>query len=158
VALGLGGAVRFTGWRNDVPAFLEAADAVFVASLSEARSRIVPEAFAAERPVIATRVGGLPEIVAHGRTGWLVDPGDDVGAARLLRYIATEPEEVARVTRLARRFAEAGLRLDGKMIDTLMAYCTAMTRARTRREGDRERLSLIAGLGYRSRRVTPPLP
>jgi glycosyltransferase involved in cell wall biosynthesis len=82
-SLGLGASVRFLGARRDVPALLAAADALVHPSLYEALPTSVLEAMAVGLPVLATNVGGIPEIVAHGRTGLLAPPerSDELAAA-----------------------------------------------------------------------------
>lgn len=83
--LGLGAAVRFLGNVRDVPALLARASAVALPSLSEGISLTLLEAMARGLPVVATRVGGTPEVVADGTTGLLVPPADpDRLAAALL--------------------------------------------------------------------------
>ncbi len=73
-ALGVGGAVRFLGVRSDVTAVLAAADVYVHPSLFEALPTSILEAMAVGLPVVATNVGGVPELVADGRTGLLVPP------------------------------------------------------------------------------------
>ncbi len=91
--LGLGAAVRFTGWREDVGAELRAADCFVLPSRSEGLSMTVLEAMATALPVVATRVGGNPEVIAEGVTGLLV-PHSDPGA--LATAIATVIDDPAR--------------------------------------------------------------
>jgi len=69
-------ATLFLGARDDVPALLGLMDVFVLSSLSEGAPNVVMEAMAAGLPVVATRVGGVPEIVADGSTGVLVEPGD----------------------------------------------------------------------------------
>ena len=73
--LGLGAQVIFTGYRDrDLPEVLAAADCfALMAAGSDDSCRAALEAMAAARPVVARRVGALPETIAHGETGWLVD-------------------------------------------------------------------------------------
>lgn len=87
-ALGLERSVIFTGWRNDVPRLLGAADVLALSSLWEAAPLGILEAMAMRRPVIATPVGGVAEFVQHEKTGLLAPPRD-VGAlaAALLRLL-----------------------------------------------------------------------
>jgi glycosyltransferase involved in cell wall biosynthesis len=74
-------AVLFTGVRADVPALLALAAIGTLTSETEACSNTLLEYLAAGLPVVATNVGGTPEIVSHGVTGYLVEPGDTTGLA-----------------------------------------------------------------------------
>jgi len=82
-ALGLGTVVRFLGFREDVNDLLRAADLFVVSSYLEGMGTATLDAMAAGLPVVATRVGGIPEIVDDGVTGILVPPRDPgaLGAA-----------------------------------------------------------------------------
>jgi sugar transferase (PEP-CTERM/EpsH1 system associated) len=87
--LALDDAVWMPGSRADVPSLMRAMDVFVLPSRNEGVSNTVLEAMASGLPVIATRVGGNPELVADGVTGMLYDPGDE-GAleAAILRYVA----------------------------------------------------------------------
>ena len=89
----IGGAlpVQFVGFRHDVAACLAAADLVVVPSLQEGLGVAALEAMAASRPVIASRVGGLPEVVVDGTTGLLVPPGDVTALAAAIAALARDP-------------------------------------------------------------------
>jgi glycosyltransferase involved in cell wall biosynthesis/GT2 family glycosyltransferase len=73
--------IIFAGSRPDVYDVMAAADLIIMPSLSEAFGRILIEAMACEKPVIATNVGGIPEIVEDGKTGLLVPPADEKSIA-----------------------------------------------------------------------------
>lgn len=75
-ALGLDHCVRFLGQRNDVPAIMGALDLLVMNSRSEAFPLVALEGMAAGVPVLATTVGGLPELIKHEKNGWLVPLGD----------------------------------------------------------------------------------
>ncbi|MBB1593480.1 glycosyltransferase family 4 protein [Achromobacter sp. UMC46] len=122
VDLGIAEHVVFAGHRTDVADMIQAADVVLVPSATEAWSRIVPESFAVGRPVVASQVGGLPEIVAPGQTGWLAAPGDIAGYAGCIMQIRNRPHEAQAIVANARTFAESNFRLAGKMFSTLQAY------------------------------------
>jgi len=81
----LGSAVRFLGSRNDVPALMALADLVVLSSTTEGLGLVLLEAMRACRPVVATRVGGVPEIVVDRVTGLLVAPraSDSLAAAMM---------------------------------------------------------------------------
>ena len=73
--LSLSEAVRFLGTRSDVPELLSLIDVMLLTSHMEANPVSIMEAMAAEKPVVATRVGSVAETVLEGRTGYLVAPG-----------------------------------------------------------------------------------
>lgn len=81
--------VRFLGERDDVAAIMQALDLLVLNSASEACSLVLLEAMATALPLIATSVGGTPEIIAHRETGWLVPPNNHTllaeGLAALMR-------------------------------------------------------------------------
>jgi glycosyltransferase involved in cell wall biosynthesis len=89
---GLGEQVRFLGQRGDVRRLLRAADVFLLTSISEGIPLTVIEALAAELPVVATRVGGVAEIVEEGQTGLLASAGDDAGLAEHVLRLAATPE------------------------------------------------------------------
>jgi glycosyltransferase involved in cell wall biosynthesis len=80
------------------------------------------EAMATGLPVITTRVGGIPEIVDDGRSGFLVDPGDEQGLVRALRDLVESPELRARMGALGRRIVEErfdAARTTARLLDLL---------------------------------------
>jgi glycosyltransferase involved in cell wall biosynthesis len=83
--LGVADRVRWLGFRDDVPAVLSAGDLFVLPSLFDAFPTVVLEAFAAGVPVVATRVGGIPEIVEEPGTGRLVPPGEPEVLASTIR-------------------------------------------------------------------------
>ena len=88
-ATGLDTSVRFLGYRSDVEAVLRAADLCVVPSRSEGFSLAALEAMATGLPVVATRVGGLPEVVRDGETGVLVEPDNPPALAKaVIRLLA----------------------------------------------------------------------
>jgi L-malate glycosyltransferase len=100
--LGLLDRCRFLGHRDDVPAVLAAADVFVLPSRSEASPNSVIEAMAAGLPVVATSVGGIPELVTDGRTGRLVPPGDPSALAQALVDLLDHPGHAAELGRAAR--------------------------------------------------------
>lgn len=95
--LGLDDAVRFLGMRDDVPDLLPAFDVFVLSSLHEGLSIALIEALAAGLPVVATRVGGIPELVVDGQHGVLVRPRDVDALARALLRLALDDAERARL-------------------------------------------------------------
>jgi glycosyltransferase involved in cell wall biosynthesis len=80
----LGERVRFLGWVHDLPTLYRALDVVVLTSRNEGTPVTLIEAAAAGRPAVATRVGGVGEVVRDGETGLLARPGDDSAIARLI--------------------------------------------------------------------------
>ena len=96
------------GWTSDVRPFYAAMDALAVPSeLLESFGRVSIEAQALEVPVLASRIGGLPESLEEGTTGWLLPPGD-TGAWRdaLVAFALLAPERRRDMGRAGRRFVE----------------------------------------------------
>lgn len=91
-SLGLEDVVRFIGYRSDVPAVMAGLDIVAVPSWEEPFGRVVVEALASARPVVATAAGGIPEIVEHGRTGLLVPPRNPAALATALVALCRKPD------------------------------------------------------------------
>ncbi len=86
-----GGAVRMLGYRADVVDVMHAADAVCLTSAVEALPMSLLEAMSVARPVIATRVGGVPEVVRDGVTGIVTPAGDLSAVAAALVRLACDP-------------------------------------------------------------------
>lgn len=82
------GRVKFLGFCRDVPSVLRASDLFALTSDWEGSPLAILEAMAAGLPVVATAVGGVPEVVQHGVTGLLVSQGDEVGITRALVTLA----------------------------------------------------------------------
>jgi L-malate glycosyltransferase len=89
--LEIGSQVRFLGQRLDVPELLAATDVVAIPSLSEGLPIAAIEAQAAGKPVVAYRVGGLPEVVNDGSDGMLIAPGEQSAFARALVQLLADP-------------------------------------------------------------------
>lgn len=94
--------VRFVGFRRDVAALLHIMDVYVCSSISEGLSLSILEAMAAARPVVATEVGGNPELVVNDNTGFLVPAGDAAGLASRITLLL-EHEHLARAIGLNAR-------------------------------------------------------
>ena len=94
---GLADKIIMTGYRWDTPNVYAACDMIVIASLhTEASPIVLREAFASGRPVIATKVGDIPEIVRHRENGLLIEPGDTQALAAAIMEFISDPELAAR--------------------------------------------------------------
>jgi len=82
----------FLGYQEDVARFFAVFDAFVLSSVNEGTPVVAIEALAAGRPVVATRVGGVPDVVTDGVDGFLVEPGDIEALADRLERLALDPE------------------------------------------------------------------
>ena len=94
-SLGAADRVRFLGWRMDVDKLLASWDLLVIPSLEEGFPLSALEAMAAARPVVASRVGGLSELVVDGVTGRLVPPGDTDALVRCIAELASDRQRLA---------------------------------------------------------------
>ena len=83
--------VIFTGYREDVPQLLQIMDVFVLPSLNEGMGRVILEAMAFAKPVIATNTGGIPEIVQDGKTGILVAPRQSEPLAEAMLKLSADP-------------------------------------------------------------------
>ena len=90
--LGLGGRVHFLGAQEDVPSILKLMDVFVLTSRSEGAPNAIVEAMASGLPVVATRVGGVPEIVVDGTTGLMVGEGQAGDLASAVLGLLADPE------------------------------------------------------------------
>ncbi len=93
--LGLARSCLFVGYQEDVAPWYAICDAVVLTSASEGTPVTIIEALAAGKPVVATRVGGVPDVVDEGETGFLVRPRDTHALAERLEILARDPERRA---------------------------------------------------------------
>jgi glycosyltransferase involved in cell wall biosynthesis len=89
-SLGIAERVRFAGWRRDIDAVYGSIDVGVLSSLNEGTPVALIEAMAAARPVIATAVGGVEDLVVHGRSGLVVPSGDEDALADAMDRLAAD--------------------------------------------------------------------
>ncbi|MDP8923315.1 MAG: glycosyltransferase family 4 protein [Chloroflexota bacterium] len=122
VGRGIADSVSFEGFRADVPELLADLDVFVLPSLWEGFGLVLLEAMAAGRPVVASAVGPIPEIVVNGETGLLVPPGDPDALARAVVRVLRDPDLAARLGRAGRARVEAEFGLDGMVARTEALY------------------------------------
>ena len=88
--MGASGRVKLLGWRDDIPEIMQILDVFVLPSLNEGMGRVLVEAMAAGKPVVASRVGGIPDLVKHGENGFLVEPGDENGLSAAIEKLLTD--------------------------------------------------------------------
>jgi glycosyltransferase involved in cell wall biosynthesis len=111
--LGLAGVVRFLGTRRDVPEVLALMNVVALSSHMEANPLCLLEAMACEKPVVATRVGSIGEIVADGQTGFLVTPGDAAAMADRIVTLLSDRDRAMAMGRIGRERVIQRWSIDG---------------------------------------------
>lgn len=117
LAAPLGEAVHFVGHQEDLSVWYSLLDIVVIPSRKEALPRVALEAMAAARPIIASRIGGLPEAVNEGVTGLLVEPEDAEALASAMRGLMADPEGALRLARAGR-----------ERFESLFGYCALIDR------------------------------
>ncbi len=105
--LGLSGRVVFAGARDDVARLLAGADLFVLPSLTEALPTVLAEAMAAGLPIVATTVGGIPEMVRHGEAALLVPPKEPEALAEAVTRLLANPRQAAAMGRSGRRLVAA---------------------------------------------------
>jgi len=115
--LGISSCVTFTGYRSDIPLIMGSLDILTLATEAEPFGRVIIEAMATGKPVIATHAGGVPEIVLDGKTGILVPPRDSYAMAEAMLTLIRD-------FRLRRTMGELGRERAEKVfsIKTMIKY------------------------------------
>jgi len=106
---GITHAVQFTGWvaPDTVQSLINGATMVVMPSREDSLPLVALEAAQLARPIVATRVGGLPEVVVHHETGLLVDKEDSAGLAQAISFLIDNPDAAVRMGKAAQRRVEA---------------------------------------------------
>jgi glycosyltransferase involved in cell wall biosynthesis len=119
--LGLTTQVVFTGHRSQLADIYAATDVLVISSLTEGIPNVLLEAFAHGKPAVATSVGGVPEVLENGRTGWLVEVGDYQAIARHVVRLLDAPELRAQMGAAARATIEQQFSFENrtKALETL---------------------------------------
>lgn len=128
--LGLGHRVIFTGFRLDIGSILSDTLISVLPSLSEGLSNVLLESMAAGVPVVATKVGGNPEVVEEGVTGLLVPPRNPAALACAVGTLLESPDLAARFGASGRRRVEVHFSVDRMVQDTQRLYFELLQNAR----------------------------
>jgi glycosyltransferase involved in cell wall biosynthesis len=122
--------VRFTGDRRDVPAIMRSLDIAVLTSDSEGLSNAILEAMAVGLPVVASRVGGNPELVEEGQTGLLFRAGSDIEFASAVETLLLNPELRRRMGEEARRRALEKYQVDSVLEQFKTLYLSLLQEKR----------------------------
>jgi glycosyltransferase involved in cell wall biosynthesis len=133
---GLEDRVSWLGERDDVPELVRALDVLLLPSHEEPFGRALLEAMALEVPVLATSVGGPPELVREGRDGYLVPPFDPAAWAAGVRRIVEGPEGGRGLGRAGRARIAESFAVEGHVRAVLDVYERALDRRRGHRGGE----------------------
>lgn len=154
-ALGVTQQVRMVGARFDLPSYVAACDVIVQPSLNEGMGRTVLEALVMGKPVIASRVGGLPDLIDHGGNGLLVAPASPSALAHAACSLLWDPVRLRRMAAAARRSvgrqfsAQAMVEAIDRLYDTVLE-----TNHTVRNVG----LGPVRASAGRRRRAVPPVP
>ena len=124
--LGIDRKIVFLGWRNDTAELLGASDIFILSSHNEGLGLVLVEAMARCLPVVATAVGGVPEVVRHNRTGILVAPHATKAIARGVQNLAADAERRRRMGLAGYERARAHFSIDATVRRTEQLYCELM--------------------------------
>ncbi|MFP4475054.1 MAG: glycosyltransferase family 4 protein [Desulfatibacillaceae bacterium] len=128
---GIGDRIVFAGWREDVPDILPAFDVLALPSRNEGMGRVLVEAMASGLPVVATRVGGVPDLVVKGETGVLVPPENPQALAKALLHLLRDREAAAAMGQRGREHCRRfGLEAMLDALDRLYRTLLEETRAK----------------------------
>lgn len=127
-SLSLADRVQFPGFVDDMPSLYAIADVVVLPSLEEPFGRVLIEAMALRKPVVATWGGGVPEVVEDGKTGLLVPPGDATALAEAIVHLASDPELRQTLGEKGRRRVESHFSIDRTVCLLQDLYDAILTR------------------------------
>jgi glycosyltransferase involved in cell wall biosynthesis len=120
--LALGDSIHFLGHRGDAPAIIRAADVYVSSSWSEGLGTSVLEALACGTPVVASEAGGIPEMVLHGQTGYLVPNRDPIALADSIVISLRDRDAARRMAKAGQRFVRENFSVDRMVEGTIRVY------------------------------------
>ena len=122
-ARGLDGTVLMTGFRRDIPEVMAALDVLVLPSTrSEATSQVILQALAIGTPVVATAIGGSPEVIRDAETGRLVPPNDAAALARAIQATLDDLDGARAMARRGQAYVRERLSIDVQMATTTSVY------------------------------------
>jgi L-malate glycosyltransferase len=153
--LGIAGAVHFTNRQANAAPYLAAADLVVLPSRREGLPVVALEAFALDCPVVATAVGGTPDVVRPGDTGWLVPPEQPAALAGAIVEALLDPEERRRRAANGKALAARSYSI-AAMIDRFEQLYFDLASTATPRAGVADVARYLAARTHQRARVSRP--
>jgi glycosyltransferase involved in cell wall biosynthesis len=120
--LGLEHCVHLVGFRQDIPALLTLLDVVVIPSFEEGLPQGLTQALAMERPVVASAVGGVPEVVQDGVTGLLVPPRNPAILSEKIAFLLHHPSSGARMGQKGRQVIQERYSMESMLAETEHVY------------------------------------
>jgi len=127
VSLGIGHALTFTGFRNDVGAFYKIADLFVMSSVQEGLGTAILDALALGKPVVAANSGGIPEIIRDGQTGRLVEAANPQALAKGIIEMLTNVELAGAMARRGQADVKAKFSINAMVESNLAVYNRLLT-------------------------------
>ncbi len=120
--MGIGGMVKFLGLREDIPEILSSLRVLVIPSVREGLPNVLLEALSTGTPVVATRVGGIPEVIRQGEEGILIPPADPMSIKQAVCFLLSHPEKAREMGRKGRKLAETRFSLQRMLQDYQQMY------------------------------------
>ncbi len=120
--LGISDRFRLVGFRCDIGDILNALDVFVFPTLEEGLGTSILDALLLCRPTVASRVGGIPEVIRDGINGLLVEPGDSAGIAQAIEHLLANPEEARELASEGNRTVRSGFSVDAMVEKTIQSY------------------------------------
>jgi glycosyltransferase involved in cell wall biosynthesis len=118
----LNGTVVFAGFREDIPELLNVMNVFVLPSFEEGMPQSLLQAMAMERAVVASSVGGVPEVIRNGETGLLVPPRDPVALANKVEWLLREPDKGKAMGQAGRRIIKQDYSMEAMVAKTEQLY------------------------------------
>ena len=126
--LGLRDRVLFTGFQMDVSEIIGAFDVAVLPSFFEGMGRVILEAMAMAKPVVASRVGGIPDLLEDGRNGFLVQPGNVAELAAAIKKLLQDKALAEKMGREGRKMIDDKFSADIMVRSIEAVYRELLTR------------------------------
>jgi len=97
--------IIFLGWRDDVAKIISIYDIFVLPSLNEGMGRVLVEAMAIGKPIVASNIGGIPDLVTHGKNGFLVPPKNPEQLAKYIQILLEDKEKRGKIGLAGREMA-----------------------------------------------------